>query len=251
MADYKLNHTGAEVDSAIDKANTADSNWSLLMANLGIGRWANQTLFNSATSNYILDVLIPYYSAMDRYIAYLNFRYAPNNGLINEQIILDCKDTTRKKNHSATAFAFGASNPRLKISNAWLHECRSAFSCGNIVELTLDNINFTGNVREMFANSKTLNSIEGSTSSFRDITSTYNMFLNTPSLTTIKLSNLKISFNIATTGITTSEQLQNVIDSMIASSNQTLTINATQNSAMTDTQRTYLTDTLGWSIAVA
>ena len=63
MADYKLNHTGEEVDSAIDKANTADSNWSTLMANLGIGRWANQAFLDYywESSHTFYDNLLPYY----------------------------------------------------------------------------------------------------------------------------------------------------------------------------------------------
>ena len=47
MADYKSTHTGAEIDAGIDKAVTADTNWNLLMANLGVGRWRGQKFFNS------------------------------------------------------------------------------------------------------------------------------------------------------------------------------------------------------------
>ena len=72
MADYKLNHTGAEVDSAIDKV---DSNWSTLMANLGVGRWANQTLVNYYWSSEptIIDTLINDYTSHVRYCAFTTF----------------------------------------------------------------------------------------------------------------------------------------------------------------------------------
>ena len=89
MADYKLNHTGAEVDSAIDKANTADSNWSLLMANLGIGRWANQDMYSFSKTNTIVDDLFPYYTMANRMFANGSFRYFSNNELIDGNITVN------------------------------------------------------------------------------------------------------------------------------------------------------------------
>ncbi len=49
--------------------------WDTLMANLGVGRWANQTLidFDWITEKTIYDDLAPYYTSCVRYLAYANF----------------------------------------------------------------------------------------------------------------------------------------------------------------------------------
>ena len=75
MADYKSTHTGAEIDAGIDKAVTAETNWSLLMANLGIGRWANQTIVGDWTtsSTAFSDSLASCYTNISRMFAYSTF----------------------------------------------------------------------------------------------------------------------------------------------------------------------------------
>ena len=52
-----------------------DSNWNLLMANLGIGRWANQTLvsFYWSSEPTVIDELINNYTSHIRYCAFTSF----------------------------------------------------------------------------------------------------------------------------------------------------------------------------------
>lgn len=65
MADYKSTHTGEQIDTAIDNAN---SNWSLLMDNLGIGRWRNQSLvWFEGEQTYLYDNLFPYFTLLNYY----------------------------------------------------------------------------------------------------------------------------------------------------------------------------------------
>ena len=68
MADYKSTHTGEQIDTAIDNAN---SNWSTLMANLGIGRWANQTFVRDwwGADNIFYDSMLPLYTNVTRTFA--------------------------------------------------------------------------------------------------------------------------------------------------------------------------------------
>ena len=83
MADYKLKHTGAEVDSAIDNVN---SNWATLMANLGIGRWANQTFcdFPWGGSGNFYDALAPYYTSYVGMFSYSKFNSSDDIILNND-----------------------------------------------------------------------------------------------------------------------------------------------------------------------
>ena len=85
MADYKSTHTGAEIDAGIDKAVTADSNWNLLMANLGIGRWRNAHLFG----NTMYDSMAKYYTNKDYYLARSGFYDTFTNTLLTGDIHFD------------------------------------------------------------------------------------------------------------------------------------------------------------------
>ena len=78
MADYKSTHTGEQIDTAIDNAN---SNWSLLMANLGVGRWANHTLerFDYLSDTNFSDGMAKYFTNYARYLAYSTWNYTPSS----------------------------------------------------------------------------------------------------------------------------------------------------------------------------
>ena len=268
MADYKSTHTGAEIDAGIDKAVTAESNWSLLMANLGIGRWANQTFYNFAWETPVIyDSVLKDYTNYARCFAHLS--YNNFNGGLQTKAITFNKDTY---------FTFGTSQYHVVNASLCFYDLKNASSltirinkdaphvscngfCTNANITAFDVVDQDGNptyivpnyIEDGFNNCVNITSIKGIDFSKNTNNFYSSLFYNTPKLTNIECKGLSTSFNIRTTGITTSEQLQSVINSMTnpKTSGMTININSTQNSAMTDTQRTYLTDTLGWSIAVA
>ena len=249
MADYKSTHTGAEIDAGIDKAVTADSNWSLLMANLGIGRWANQILYTYYSGLNISDNMADKYTNLHRYISNTSFYDGLSNNPMSRtsQIICDLGNADTKR--GGICFATGCNINNLLIKNGRLSNAYGAFKHFKGYELHFENFYLSENTFWFIENCSNLEVVDGLNLSKASNNS--NNWNSCPKLKTLKLKGMKYSMNISGTAISNEEDLQNVIDGLVANTGQSLTISSTQNSAMTDTQRTYLTDTLGWSISVA
>ena len=246
MADYKSTHTGAEIDAGIDKAVTAETNWKLLMANLGIGRWANQTLTGTWGDGVIIDNLIPYYTNMNRYCANATFK---NNG---SNIILDLKNKTLNSNTLMFwNFNCAQANKNVVLKNATLSNLYHLTGGSNIASMLAENVFLTGQPYNIFAYSTNLQVIgefdmSGVTSFLAEGS---RICLGSPKIKSIKCKHWRISFDITDSTAFEEADLVEIISNLdTVTTAQTLTMGATNLAKLTDEEKKVATDK-GWVLA--
>ena len=246
MADYKSTHTGEEIDAGIDKAVTAESNWSTLMANLGVGRWANQQLNGNWGDGIIIDDLIPYYTNMNKYCAGATF--VGNNA----NIILDLKNKTLYNNQLMFwNFKCAASNKNVVLKNATLSSLYHLTEGSNIESILAENVFLTGQPYNIFSYSTNLKIIgefdmSGVTSFLAEGS---RICLGSSNIKSIKCKHWRISFNISDSTAFEEADLVEIISNLdTVTTTQTLTMGATNLAKLTDDEKKVATDK-GWVLA--
>ena len=233
-----------------------DSNWSLLMANLGVGRWANQTFLSGSwvSEGQVYDNLSSQYTNISRYCYGTKYFQLFSNTDILTWYLPDFSNKTITGssvffNCNMETLILGElhlTNPMVFISN-----------CDSLKTIKVaegKSVSLTGLTYQTFKNLPLLETIEGiSLKNFQDGTPYgVSMFQNCPKLKTIKCKEINSSLYInKLTSLSTTEDMHNLISGMIKGSNPTLYINSTQNEVISDEDRTLLVDTLGWTISIA
>ena len=272
MADYKSTHTGAEIDAGIDKAVTADTNWKTLMANLGIGRWANQNFENLVwlSSPNIYDSLLPYYTNYTRCFARVTYEgLSSNTSTMEVQNDMHSGNTGIDANLSFMFYMFNASATRggvLVLRNYkdtiknWgqvygLHTFSSTGLYGIRVKEGCT-FNVPARCFYFFAYNPKLTEISGDFD-FRYVGEWHpTCFDGTNNLKTFKVKNFNASLNITKWANTMNEEedLTNVISSLYdfsgTTSTRTLTVSSTQDAVISETARASAI-AKNWVIAVA
>ena len=247
MADYKSTHTGAEIDAGIDKAVTADTNWSLLMANLGIGRWANQTFVSLWSGSTISDNLLGSYTNVSRYIQ--NAQYYDNAGekLMTDQVVVDIK--TPNSPILCYSFAEGFQNTSLLVKNARFQFAYNCFwKCPNLERLEFENVTFEKLMADTFGDCPKLKYI-GSADLSTVTAYSKGLFNGDTSLEEIHLKHFKVSFSIQDSTKFTNAALNEIISNLDpVTTTQTLTMGTTNLAKLTDAEKKVATDK-GWVLA--
>ena len=247
MADYKSTHTGAEIDAGIDKAVTADTNWNLLMANLGIGRWANQTFitFWSDKQHIFEDDLSDKYSNITRHWAYstwgdldwvLNGKYTNNGQGITGYYAF--QNTGIKGTLYLNTMLFKSSRLFFKHFQG----TRILIQDGATVSWVEK-----GDASEMFGSCTNLieiGSMDGS-----NIVGTGSIFQYCYSLKSIHIKHWKVGFNISASTAFEEADLVEIISNLDpVTTAQTLTMGTTNLAKLTDAEKQVATDK-GWVLA--
>ena len=266
MADYKSTHTGEQIDTAIDNAN---SNWSLLMANLGVGRWANQTFINLENDNSnIYDSLAQYYTNYLRTFQNVSFIYAESWGHLSD---ITCKFTWHYSNggsaaleqvdtsyqstfHGAGNSGYGITIPgnNVNLNANFYPNCSNMFNSSKFKFIKVDTTNGRFGVTYapyMFDNCQAVEEISGFAFKTRGVYDIYGLFSRCPKLARITDCILpRHSFGIDASTQYTEEALVEIIDQLPTVSNQTLTMGATNLAKLTDEEKKVATDK-GWVLA--
>ena len=253
MADYKSTHTGAEIDAGIDKANTSDSNWSLLMANLGIGRWANQTFVGlegwvEPTEHSIFyDDMAKYFTNFTRYWAYGTFDTERN---------IDFNDDMATSTNSGGNFQYCFFNcpqeVELYLPNIKANQLNFMFQSSNFTKIlfkegcgmtTTTDIYNVG----MFRGCSKL--VEIGEFDFSKLLVLQQTFNQCSSLKSIHIKHFKVSFDIHYSTAFEEADLVEIISNLdTVSTTQTLTMGATNLAKLTDAEKQVATDK-GWVLA--
>ena len=259
MADYKSTHTGEQIDTAIDNAN---SNWSLLMNNLGIGRWRNQDFFTDyESSNSIYDSMLPQYYNYSYCFANVGFIDERTGQYNNKPTVMAngfsfTKSTSAQpwdrkkmigvffgwKNASALTIKLNASDENL-ISNF-----HYVFNCGQMTSINVENgILKPTYVYLPFHNCPNLISIDGIDMS-NQLSSAFGL-TGCPKVKHLGITHWKLSFNIAGSTAFEEADLVEIISNLDAvTTAQTLTMGATNLAKLTDAEKQVATDK-GWVLA--
>ena len=248
MADYKSTHTGEQIDTAIDNAN---SNWSLLMANLGIGRWRSISMVYPSYENskIIYDDLAKYYSNV-YYIFSFSEIVNENGGQDNWKNIIFSNPTTffgdRTLSFNYSFCSFKNECPILlpTMKGSFYRTFKSskftkilvADNC--VVQPTSLNGAFDGcsNLTEIGA---------FDCSNCTDFAYAF----QAGKLKSIHIKHFKYSFNISTSTAFEEADLVEIISNLDAvTTTQTLTMGATNLAKLTDAEKKVATDK-GWVLA--
>ena len=254
MAEYKLKHTGAEVDSAIDKV---DSNWSTLMANLGIGRWAGQ-YFHAHQGTTFTDPLGPYYTNLLRFaegVRWLNNEWSiPTTPYSNELDItlgFDINPTKKEKIEASWAFnGFHCSTLTLKnaynLSGSLIFANMDSCTAIKIADGCEASFYFCG---RPFINCPKL--VEIGAFDMGGV-QTWGMSFDlsgSPKVKSIHCTHWKVSFNISHSTAFEESDLVEIISNLDeVTTAQTLTMGATNLAKLTDAEKQVATDK-GWVLA--
>ena len=241
MADYKLKHTGSEVDSAIDNVN---SNWSTLMANIGIGRWSNQTFcdFPWGGSGNFYDNLAPYYTSYVSMFAYSKFN-------TSEDIFLQ-NDYTSGGNATYMFYAC-PSKGTLKFKNINLNDVTFLCMKSSFTRILIeDNASCTlgNNLSNAFADCPNL--VEIGDFDVSNVNYSFSDFIrNSTKVKRIGFKHVTKSIDISPSIAFEEADLVEIISNLDpVSTTQTLTMGATNLAKLTDEEKKVATDK-GWVLA--
>ena len=251
MADYKSTHTGEQIDTAIDNAN---SNWSALMANLGIGRWRNATFrtWSWDSTNTIYDNLAKYYSNCSYLFAGLS--WVDQNG--GERVWADIHfhDPTNffRKDYTNYVNAFASMKSAAAIYLPTLYGNLSfGFSSSSFSKVLVENgctckIVVGGN--GLFNNMPNLTEIGAFDMSEQRGDIPY-FIQNSPKVKSIHCKHFNFSFSISTSTAFEEADLVEIISNLdTVTSTRTLTMGATNLAKLTDEEKKAATDK-GWVLA--
>ena len=253
MADYKLKHTGAEVDSAIDNVN---SNWSTLMANLGIGRWANQTFFSVVWAstpegyyNRFYDDMADYYTKTIRMFAYSTWE---NN---NQPMILTNDYTNQGKGVESAERMFRSfkATEEIQLSNMLIRNSNYMFDSSEFKRILVKEgcevylgVNYFCSC--LFRNCQNLEEV-GTIDFSKMVYSFTNLFESCSKLKHVHCKHFKFSFDIHQSTAFEESDLVEIISNLDpVSTTQTLTMGATNLAKLTDAEKQVATDK-GWILA--
>lgn len=257
MADYKLKHTGAEVDSAIDNVN---SNWSTLMANLGIGRWAGQRFYRwyNTTNTYTLfDALSTQYNSLIRCFSKISLYDNFNGSIVNDTTII-CPNLPTILTNDAGNFMFSwweeNTNITLMLGNGFLG---GNYMFGHSPAFTKIDVQegkefkIYGYSQGIFSGCTNLEYI--GTIDMKDAVQINGgngfIFRNCSKLKTIKITHWKGSFDISASTAFEEADLVEIISNLDpVSTTETLTMGATNLGKLTDAEKQVATDK-GWVLA--
>ena len=249
MADYKSTHTGAEIDAGIDKAVTAESNWSLLMTNLGIGRWANQAFYDFAFSStsYFYDNLMPYYTNFSRFMANSYWVYRENGTEYRANMVFD-SDFPNTYCDFSYAF-YGIKMKSIELPNLNASTLFFAFSNNTLESIKIKDgckVNTT-NMMYVFYNCPNLTEIGAI-----DCSNCYNFsnfISNSPKVKSIHIKHFKVSFDISPSTAFEKADLVEIISNLeTVTTTQTLSMGTTNLAKLTDDEKKVATDK-GWVLA--
>ena len=235
------------------KANTTDldtlkssvnSNWSTLMANLGIGRWSNQTFcdFPWGGTGKFYDNLAPYYTSYVRMFAYSKFN-------TSEDIILQNDYTS---GGSATYMFYNSpATGTLLFKNIKFDDvtymCMQSFFSKILIE---DNASckLGNNLSNAFADCPNL--IEIGNFDVSNVNYSFSDFIrNSPKVKRIGFKHIKKSINISPSTAFDASDLVEIISNLDpVTTAQTLTMGATNLAKLTDEEKQVATDK-GWILA--
>ena len=249
MADYKSTHTGEQIDTAIDNAN---SNWSLLMANLGIGRWANQEfkLFAWKTNTRIIyDDLLPYYSDYTRMFQSWNYTGATTDIYFDKDFAPNKNMNFLFLNAQATGTIY-LPNCLTTRSTKWNYYQAQMFKSAQFSKILVkDGCTFklTSALYETFANNSNLKEIGAFDCSL--VTDFIDCFTGASNIKSIHFNHIKCSMNISVSTQFEEADLVEIISNLDeVTTTQTLTMGATNLAKLTDAEKQVATDK-GWVLA--
>ena len=243
MADYKSTHTGEQIDTAIDNAN---SNWSLLMANLGIGRWRQTHLFGGV----MYDDLAKYYTNINYYLAHSGFYGPLDDILLGGEIHFNNPTDFFNKDVVGERCFVGMQN----TGTFYLPTCTlrgaNLFQNSKWSKILVEDGCECKIVRDgqgLFENCPNL--VEVGTF---DMSGTYDMWGRLASgstkLKTLHCKHWRVSFNISTSTAFEEADLVEIISNLDTLSGRTLTMGTTNLAKLTDEEKKVATDK-GWVLA--
>ena len=248
MADYKSTHTGEQIDTAIDNAN---SNWSTLMANLGIGRWANQTFVSTGTwgtSGEFYDSLSEEYTNLSRYLAYSKFAYSEN-------MILKQDYNTKNAWNATNSMFFGLqSTGTLELRNINFSNMTWTFGYAQVKKIKVADgcsaIASGNTIQAVFYGCSNLEEIDGlDFGGAHSQAYVGNWFNGCVKLKRINIKHIAKSFNISISTAFEEADLVEIISNLdTVTTTQTLTMGATNLAKLTDDEKKVATDK-GWVLA--
>lgn len=233
---------------------TVDANLStLLWANLGIGRWANQTFYTGSWSSKgeIYDNLAPYYTNISRYLDGATYKQQYTGADIETQTLPAFSDNVISgenviKGSNATTLILDTLH--LKTPTAFVQDCPNL---KQILVKSGSQVSLTGVAYETFKNLPQLEEIGEITVSALTDGATYGRytFYNCPKLKAIHCKHWTLSFNIATSTAFEQADLVEIISNLDAVSNgAVLTMGATNLAKLTAAQISVATGK-GWTLA--
>ena len=261
-----------ELKRDIDKkANTTDldtlkssvnSNWSTLMANLGIGRWANQTLYTQyGWTNVIYDDLMPYYADYNRTFAESKFdnfqeQHASSTLKFSCQFV---SPQDNKKSFMGTFYKTKFTTRDIKTAQIDLHnqdifmgDCEFTWFGSDITNIQFVNgVAYFGSCFLTFNSCPNLKSIDGVDFTYQkfDWTGAANTFRNSPELKHLGIKHIHLSMTISYSTAYEEADLVEIISNLDeVTTTQTLTMGATNLAKLTDEEKKVATDK-GWVLA--
>ena len=251
MADYKLKHTGSEVDSAIDKV---DSNWSTLMSNLGIGRWRNATFRNNSwvTTNTIYDNMAKYYSDCSYLFSALSWVDQSGCDRNGYDIHFSNPNNFFRKEHTSYQNAFASMQSTGAIYMPTFYGDLSFGFSGSLFSKVLIEdgctCKITGSVNGIFNAMPNLTEIGAFDMS--EYTIALSLFIQASTkVKSIHCTHWKVSFNISHSTAFEESDLVEIISNLDeVTTAQTLTMGATNLAKLTDAEKQVATDK-GWVLA--
>ena len=251
MADYKSTHTGEQIDTAIDNAN---SNWSLLMANLGIGRWRNATFraWSWDSTNTIYDSLAKYYSNCSYLFAGLSWAsQSGDNRNSNDIHFKNPTDFFRKEyTNYVNAFASMQSTGVIYLPTLY-GDLAFGFSSSLFSKVLIEDgctCKIKASTNSIFNNMPNLTEI-GAFDLSENYDSMPYFIQNSPKVKSIHCTHYKVSFSINASTAFEEADLVEIISNLDAvTTTRTLTMGATNLAKLTDAEKKVATDK-GWVLA--
>ena len=246
MADYKSTHTGEQIDTAIDNAN---SNWNLLMANLGIGRWANQIFVRDwwGADNVFYDSMLPLYTNVAR-----TFASIKGFDFDNSKPIYVSHDFNASINEMRYTFAWcELKNELLLPAVSQAIQTQYCFYGSAFTSIGFKNgvesWKLKGVISRPFANMPNLTEIGAFDVS--QVTNFDNWISSSENIKSIHCKHFKISFSIlASTAFEEADLVEIISNLDEVATTQTLTMGATNLAKLTDEEKKVATDK-GWVLA--
>ena len=247
----QITNSQTTLQTNIDKkANTTDldtlkssvnSNWSTLMANLGIGRWSGQHLYAFGTNPVIYDNLAPSYTTYQRYLANASF---DGNVIFNQDF------NTSYCNYRYAFYNMTCSTltlPNMNIGDSQF--MFASFQGTKILVAEGKNVNIMNTLYYPYTFEGCPNLVEIGTIDLSRCTYISNMFINCSKLKSIHCTHFKASFIISYSTAFEESDLVEIISNLDAvTTAQTLTMGTTNLAKLTDAEKKVATDK-GWVLA--
>lgn len=219
-----------------------DDNWNLLMANLGIGRWSNQTFYSwSWENNDFYDDLAPYYTNISRYMS--------KSGFYDEGVLNMMNDYPKVTDMSHAFRETTITELRLRNIGTEAVNATGAFAYASFTKIIIEdgcNIKIKEATRLVVT---CPNLTEVGSFDMSEAEGIEYMFQNDSSLKSIHCKHWKLSFRIQWSSKFEEADLVEIISNLdTVTTTQTLTMGATNLAKLTDAEKKVATDK-GWTLA--